>query len=169
MTEVEFWDLVTRTEATQSQESLAQSLKQKLAELSNDELKAFDKIFGQQMRRSYLWSLWGAAYIITGCDSEYAFAEFRCFLISLGKATYEAVITHPDNLAQLPAWPEKDGYAYPFVDEYDLIAGQLYEDRTGEELPFMPSGKATPVGKKFSTKPKELKQQYPELSARFPF
>lgn len=169
MTEAEFWNLVTRTQAAQSQEHLVQMLKQKLTELSNDELKDFDKIFGQQMRRSYLWSVWGAAYIITGCDSEYAFAEFRCFLISLGKVHYEAVITHPDSLAQLSAWPEKDGYAYPFVDEYDLIAGQLYEDRTGEELPFMPSGKVTPVGKKFSTKPKDLKKQYPELSARFPF
>jgi len=169
MTEVEFWALVTRTEAAQSQESLVQALKQKLTELSNEELKAFDKIFSQQMRRSYLWSVWGAAYIITGCDSEYAFAEFRCFLISLGQEHYDAVITHPDSLGRLSAWPEKDGYAYPFVDEYDLIAGQLYEDRTGQELPFMPSGKATPVGKKFSTKPKDLKQQYPELSARFPF
>lgn len=169
MTEVEFWALVTRTEAAQPQESLVQALKQKLTELSNEELKAFDKIFSQQMRRSYLWSVWGAAYIITGCDSEYAFAEFRCFLISLGQERYDVVITHPDSLARLSAWPEKDGYAYPFVDEYDLIAGQLYEDRTGQELPFMPSGKATPVGKKFSTKPKDLKQQYPELSARFPF
>ncbi|MDR6962291.1 DUF4240 domain-containing protein [Shewanella putrefaciens] len=169
MTEVEFWALVTRSEAAQPQESLVQALKQKLTELSNEELKAFDKIFSQQMRRSYLWSVWGAAYIITGCDSEYAFAEFRCFLISLGQERYDAVITHPDSLARLSAWPEKDGYAYPFVDEYDLIAGQLYEDRTGQELPFMPSGKATPVGKKFSTKPKDLKQQYPELSARFPF
>ncbi|MGL5410744.1 MAG: DUF4240 domain-containing protein, partial [Shewanella sp.] len=95
--------------------------------------------------------------------------EFRCFLISLGKERFEAVISEPDSLAQLAAWPEKDGYAYPFVDEYDLLAGQLYEDRTGEELPFMPSGKATPMGKKFSTKPKELKKQYPQLSARFPF
>ncbi|HAY95313.1 DUF4240 domain-containing protein, partial [Shewanella sp.] len=89
MTEVEFWGLVTRMEAAQSQESLTQALKQKLAELSNEELKAFDKIFGQQMRRSYLWSVWGAAYIITGCDSEYAFAEFRCFLISLGKEIFD--------------------------------------------------------------------------------
>lgn len=169
MTEVEFWSLVTRTEAAQSQESLAQALKQKLAELSNEELKAFDKIFGQQMRRSYLWSVWGAAYIITGCDSEYAFAEFRCFLISLGKEIYDDVVNQPDTLARLAAWPERDAYAYPFVDEYDLIAGQLYEDRTGDELPFMPSGKATPAGKKFSTKPKDLKLQYPELSARFPF
>lgn len=169
MTEEEFWALVTRTDAAQSQESLAKALSQKLSELTNEQLKAFDKIFGQQMRRCYLWSLWGAAYIITGCDSEYAFAEFRCFLISLGKERFEAVINEPDSLAQLAAWPEKDGYAYPFVDEYDLLAGQLYEDRTGEELPFMPSGKATPMGKKFSTKPKELKKQYPQLSARFPF
>ncbi|ASF15868.1 MULTISPECIES: DUF4240 domain-containing protein [Shewanella] len=169
MTEVEFWDLVTRSEPAQSQESLVEALKLKLSKLSDEELKVFDKLFGQQMRRSYLWSVWGAAYIITGCDSDYAFAEFRAFLISLGQASYEAVIAQPDSLAKLTAWPEKDGYAYPFIEDYDLIAGQLYEDRTGKELPFMPSGKATPVGKKFSTKPKDLRQQYPELSARFPF
>ncbi|BDQ67794.1 DUF4240 domain-containing protein [Shewanella xiamenensis] len=169
MTEVEFWDLVTRSEPAQSQESLVEALKLKLSKLSDEELKVFDKLFGQQMRRSYLWSVWGAAYIITGCDSDYAFAEFRAFLISLGQARYEAVIAQPDSLAKLTAWPEKDGYAYPFIEDYDLIAGQLYEDRTGKELPFMPSGKATPVGKKFSTKPKDLRQQYPELSARFPF
>lgn len=169
MTEVEFWGLVTRSDPAQSQESLAQALKQKLSKLSDEELKAFDKLFGQQMRRSYLWSVWGAAYIITGCDSDYAFAEFRAFLISLGQARYEAVIVEPDSLAQLTVWPEKDGYAYPFIEDYDLIAGQLYEDRTGKELPFMPSGKAIPAGKKFSTKPKDLRLQYPELSARFPF
>ncbi|MFB2776485.1 DUF4240 domain-containing protein [Shewanella xiamenensis] len=169
MTEVEFWDLVTRSEPAQSQESLVEALKLKLSKLSDEELKVFDKLFGQQMRRSYLWSVWGAAYIITGCDSDYAFAEFRAFLISLGQAGYEAVIAQPDSLAKLTAWPEKDGYAYPFIEDYDLIAGQLYEDRTGKELPFMPSGKATPVGKKFSTKPKDLRLQYPELSARFPF
>ncbi|MEE1980055.1 MULTISPECIES: DUF4240 domain-containing protein [Shewanella] len=169
MTEVEFWDLVTRSEPAQSQESLVEALKLKLSKLSDEELKVFDKLFGQQMRRSYLWSVWGAAYIITGCDSDYAFAEFRAFLISLGQASYEAVIAQPDSLAKLTAWPEKDGYAYPFIEDYDLIAGQLYEDRTGKELPFMPSGKATPVGKKFSTKPKDLRLQYPELSARFPF
>ena len=71
MTEVEFWDLVTRSEPAQSQESLVEALKLKLSKLSDEELKVFDKLFGQQMRRSYLWSVWGAAYIITGCDSDY--------------------------------------------------------------------------------------------------
>ncbi|QFU24612.1 DUF4240 domain-containing protein [Shewanella eurypsychrophilus] len=171
MTETEFWQLVTRETATQDQVSLADNLKAKLELLSDEDLLEFDKIFGQQMRKSYFWSVWGAAYIITGCDSEYAFAEFRCFLISLGQDWYEKVVASPDDVALLPEWPEKDGYPYPypFLDEYDLIAGQIFEDRTGDELPFVPSGKATPQGKKFTTKKKQLKLEYPQLSQRFPF
>ncbi|QDF77136.1 MULTISPECIES: DUF4240 domain-containing protein [Shewanella] len=169
MKEIEFWQLVTRSQPQQDQESLAADLKGKLMLLSDEELAAFDKIFSQQMRRAYLWSLWGAAYIVTGCDSEYGFAEFRCFLISLGQEWFEKVLVDPDQLAQLPAWPEKDGYAYPFVDEYDLMAGQIYEDRTGQELPFVPSGQATPQGKKFSHKKKQLKATYPQLFQLFPF
>ncbi|NRD75615.1 DUF4240 domain-containing protein [Shewanella sp. VB17] len=169
MTEAEFWQLVTRTSPEQDQIDLADNLKARLELLNNDELVEFDKFFGQQMRRCYFWSIWGAAYIITGCDSEYAFAEFRCFIISLGQEWYEKVINNPDELGTLTLWPEKDGYAYPFLDEYDLIAGQIFEDRTGGELPFVSSGMATPQGKKFSTKKKLLTLTYPQLSQRFPF
>lgn len=101
MTESQFWELVSRTSPTQNQTDLAETLKQKLEPLSNQELRDFDKIFGQQMRRSYSWTVWGAAYIITGCDSEYAFAEFRCFLISLGKDWYDKVVESPDELGNL--------------------------------------------------------------------
>ncbi|MDB2386436.1 DUF4240 domain-containing protein [Shewanella sp.] len=169
MKESQFWELVTRTSPAQDQVELAETLKQKLTPLTREQLREFDKIFGQQMRRSYSWSVWGAAYIITGCDSEYAFAEFRCFLISLGKTWYDRVIASPDELGNLSQWPEKDGYAYPFLDEYDLIAGQLYEERGDDELPYVPSGQATPAGKKFSHKKKQLKASYPLLSAAFPF
>ncbi|WP_028775024.1 DUF4240 domain-containing protein [Shewanella waksmanii] len=169
MNEAEFWQLVTRQSPEQDQQSLAEQLHDKLMALSDEQLAAFDKHFAIQMRRSYLWSLWGAAYVVTGCDSEYAFAEFRCFVISLGKTWFEQAIADPDALGQLEQWPEKDGYAYPFVDEYDLIAGQIYEDRTGKELPFVPSGQASPQGKKFNNKKKHLKAVYPQLSARFPF
>ncbi|WP_076412070.1 DUF4240 domain-containing protein [Shewanella sp. UCD-KL12] len=169
MTELDFWQLVTRVSPEQDQVSLAENLKAKLECLSDEELVEFDKIFGQQMRRSYFWTVWGAAYIITGCDSEYAFAEFRCFLISLGKDWYDRIIANPDDIALLPEWPEKDGYPYPYVDEYDLLAGQIFEDRTADELPFVPSGRATPQGKKFTTKKKQLKLAYPQLSQRFPF
>ncbi len=169
MTEIEFWQLVTRETSAQDQSSLADNLKSKLALLSDQELLEFDRIFGRQMRKSYSWSIWGAAYIITGCDSEYAFAEYRCFLISLGQEWYERLLANPDDIALLAQWPEKDGYPYPFLDEYDLIAGQIFEDRTGKELPFVPSGKLTPQGQKFTTKKKQLKIAYPQLSKKFPF
>lgn len=169
MTENQFWQLVTRTSLEQDQQSLADNLKAKLESLTNDELAAFDKMFSQKMRQCYLWSLWGAAYLVTGCDSEYEFAEFRCFLISLGQEWFEKVVNEPDTLGLLPLWPEKDGYAYPFVDEYDLIAGQIFEARTHDELPFVPSGRTTPQGKKFSNKKKYLKTAYPQLFQRFPF
>lgn len=169
MTEQEFWALVSRNSPDETQESLAERLKASLTPMDNEALKAFDKFFGQQMRKAYTWQLWGAAYVITGCDTDYGFAEFRSFVISLGQEWFERVIANPDELAKLPGWPTVDGYAYPFVEDLDLIAGQLYEDRTGEELPFVPSGSVNPAGKKFSSRPKDLKAAYPELARLFPF
>lgn len=169
MTEALYWQWVTRSEPAQDQTSLAAQLRSKLQDLGNDELAAFDKWFGQQMRLCYRWDLWGAAYVVTGCDTDYGFAEFRCFLISLGRERFEAALADPDSLAELPAWPVMDEYAYPFVEDYDLIAGQLYEERTGHELPFVPSGQAKPAGKQFSNRPKDLRRQYPRLAAQFPF
>jgi len=169
MTETHFWALVTRDKPEQSSADLTLSLRQQLESLDDEALKAFDKILGQQLRRSYSWSIWGAAYIVTGCDSDDAFTEFRCFLLSLGQQWYNKIIANPDSLGELEHWPLVDDYAYPFVEDYDLIAGQVYEDRTGLELPFLPSGHSTPEGKKFSTKPKIMRQTYPLLSTRFPF
>lgn len=169
MTIEQFWQLVSRTSADQDQQSLSEVLRSKLSSLSAEELTAFDKHFGQQMRRAYQWPLWGAAHVIAGCDSEYAFAEFRSFLISLGQQRFEAALLDADSLADIEVWPMVNGYAYPFVDEYDLIAGQIFEDRTGDELPFVPSGHHQPAGKKFNDKPKQLKLTYPKLSQRFPF
>lgn len=169
MTENEFWILVARNRPEQTQEELVRKLKLSITPLSDEDLKAFDKLYGQKMRLLYRWDIWGCAYIVGGCDSEYDFAEFRNFVISLGQEWFERVIADPDALGELDSWPLKDGNAYPYIEDYDLVAGQIYEDRTSLELPFVPSGKATPAGKKFKTKSKGLKKTYPKMSARFPF
>jgi hypothetical protein len=67
MTETQFWQLVTRTHADQSSEQIVQQLQQSLDSLDDESLKAFDKMFGQQLRRSYQWAIWGAAYIVLFC------------------------------------------------------------------------------------------------------
>ncbi|MBR9727579.1 DUF4240 domain-containing protein [Shewanella intestini] len=169
MTPSQFWALVTRTSATQSSDECVAALKMKLSNLDDDELAAFDKWFGQQLRKSYTWDVWGAAYVVTGCDSEHGFTEFQCFLLSLGEQVYHEVINDPDSLAKLDAWPLVDNYAYPFIEDYDLIAGQIFEDRNGHELPFVPAGTHAPAGKKFNQKPKFLRKSYPLLSQAFPF
>ena len=136
MTEQQFWQLVTRASLSQSDTEITAQLQARLAPLSDQQLAAFDKHFAIQMRRSYRWSLWGAAYVMTGLDTE-----------------FPLIVQYP----------------YPFLQEYDLMAGQLYENRTGHELPFVSSGQSSPTGKKFDDRPKSLNKTYPQLGARFPF
>ncbi|ATC95004.1 DUF4240 domain-containing protein [Pseudoalteromonas tunicata] len=167
MTEQQFWQLVTANDFFADPEIIADELKSKLTTLDNDQLAAFDKLFSQKMRLSYEWSLWGAAYVIAGCNSEYGFSEFRCWLISRGQTVFETCLAQADNLADFDVVPVKDDLPYPFLDEYDLIAGMIYESRTEDELPFVPSGLSQPRGKRFKDKSKELKKVYPKLYQRF--
>ncbi|MDP2561950.1 DUF4240 domain-containing protein [Psychrobium sp. 1_MG-2023] len=166
MTELQFWQLVSTTDPLADSDHLANSLTEKLTPLGNEELAAFDKIFNQKMRQAYTWDLWGAAFVIAGCNSEFAFAEFRCWLISRGQTIFEQALANPDSLAKLEIH-QKDEYANPYLDEYDLIAGQLYENRTEQELPFVPSGQTQPQGKRFKDKARLVKKTYPELFAKY--
>lgn len=68
----------------------------------------------KKMRLSYEWSLWGAAYVIAGCNSEYGFSEFRCWLISRGQTVFETCLAQADNLADFDVVPVKDDLPYPF-------------------------------------------------------
>lgn len=167
MTELEFWQLVTAQDALASSDEIAGQLKAKLTPLSDQTLAAFDKHFNLKMRETYTWNLWGAAYLIAGCNSEFAFSEFRCWLISRGREVFDQTIACPDDLADFDGLSLKDGKAYPYLDEYDLIAGQIYEDRVGQELPFVPSGQDQPRGKRFKDRPKFLKASYPKLFRQY--
>lgn len=167
MTDLQFWQLVTAQDMFASSDELAEQLKARLMPLDDQTLAAFDKCFNLKMRETYRWNLWGAAYLIAGCNSEFGFSEFRCWLISRGQEVFESTIANPDNLAGCEVMSLKDGKAYPYLDEYDLIAGQTYEDRVGEELPFMPSGQDQPKGKRFKDRPKFLKAAYPKLFKQY--
>jgi len=167
MTESQFWQLVTANDFSSDSDTLANELTVQLTSLDDHELAAFDKHFNLRMRDSYTWDLWGAAFIIAGCNSEFAFAEFRCWLISRGEAVFNSALTNPDSLIDVDVALDKDGLANPYLDEYDLIAGQIFEERHDGELPFVPSGQSQPNGKRFKDKKKFLKQSYPKLFERY--
>jgi len=167
MTESEFWQYATANDLASDSDTLANELTAQLTPLDDHALATFDKHFNLRMRDSYTWELWGAAFIIAGCNSEFAFAEFRCWLISRGEAIFNQALKDPDSLSTLDVVLDKDGHANPYLDEYDLIAGQIFEDRNEGELPFMPSGQTQPQGKRFKDKPKFLKLRYPQLFSRY--
>ena len=167
MTESDFWQIVQANNPLADSETIATELKKKLSPLSDQELADFDKYFNQRMRLSFTWPLWGAAFVIAGCDSEYAFAEFRCWLISRGKMIFDQTLKNPDDLADFEVIPLVDNNPAPYLDDYDLIAGLIYEERTGKELAFIPSGQSEPKGKRFKDKAKLLQAQYPKLFAKY--
>ncbi|MBV7317539.1 DUF4240 domain-containing protein [Shewanella sp. NIFS-20-20] len=61
MTENDFWQLVSRSQAAQDEQSLVAALTQALSALDNQQLAEFDRHFSTQMRRAYTWPIWGAA------------------------------------------------------------------------------------------------------------
>jgi hypothetical protein len=102
MSDDRFWAIIDRTIrfAAQNERQL-DALRSELAALSAGEVAAFDAVFEAQMNRAYAWSLWGAAYVAEGGCSDDGFVYFRVWLISRGRAVYEAVLSDPDHLADL--------------------------------------------------------------------
>ena len=89
LTEQEFWDLVTTPDLGLDPQSVSDSLKEKLSHLTDEQLIAFDKFFGLNMRKCFTWDLFGAAFVMAGCNDEYGFSEFRCWLISRGERAFK--------------------------------------------------------------------------------
>lgn len=166
MTDAEFWQLVTLEEISNSDQA-KETLTARLTPLTNEQLAAFDKHFTLKLRAAYQWSLWGAAFVMAGCNNEGDFHEFSAWLIACGKETFDAALKQPDSLANCTKVPLKDGLPSPYLDEYDLVAGFVYEARNQDELPFFPPNQTNPAGKRFKDKNKYLKQDYPQLYQKY--
>jgi hypothetical protein len=69
----------------------------------------FDRWFGDRTDALYTYDHWGAAYLINGGASDDGFYYWRCWLVGMGKAVYEAALKDPDSLAGLVD-PDRDDY-----------------------------------------------------------
>ena len=70
-----------------------------LAELSTAEILAYQHLHHQLMAESYHWDLWGAAYLLNFGSSDDGFDYFRGWLLTQGRAIWEAALQDPDGLA----------------------------------------------------------------------
>jgi hypothetical protein len=113
MDEAQFWAIIEaggKKAGTDPERQLAAVWK-RLVKLAPEEIRAFHQLFNRKLADAYTWDLWGAAYLINGGCSDDGFYYFRAWLISRGRAVYEAAVANPDSLAGRTD-PDRDDYEF---------------------------------------------------------
>jgi len=164
--ETRFWSLIDRTVSDNPGHQFA-TLHDALAALSPRQIEEFQAVLDAQMKRSYRWDLWGAAYVAMGGASDDGFEYFRLWLISRGHAAFARVLTHPDALAEIaPDNPD----AMEFED-LGRVASDTWSAKTGKAADEMPrpgiDEYGEPAGEPWPEDPTTLVRLYPKLSSRF--
>ncbi|NEX91872.1 DUF4240 domain-containing protein [Caulobacter sp. 17J65-9] len=169
MSEARFWALIEATAEARAEgsEAQAEALREALAELSPEELLAFDAVMAAEMTRAYRWDLWGAAYVAHGGASDDVFTYFRLWLIGQGQAAFEKVLADPDALVGVVP---SDAEALDF-ESLMYVAGDAWCEKTGREAEEWPGvGMDTtdePAGAPFEEDEAVLAERYPQLWKRF--
>jgi hypothetical protein len=170
MSDERFWGLIEATKAYENDPGRQiAALRSSLAQLSVEDIEGFEATFNAQLKRSYSWDLWGAAYVIHGGASDDSFEYFRCWLISKGRAVFEKVLIDPDSLADLLA-PKVEGPLE--LEEFAYVARNVWSEKAGRPGRDMPNAANmmyhhAPSGTEFEENPTYLARRYPKLWQRF--
>jgi hypothetical protein len=166
MDETAFWQLISETRNAADNDTGRQSqlLEQRLRQLAPEQIAGFEQIRDGFDKQAYTWDLWGAAYVIEDGCSDDCFRDFRAYLISLGRETYEAALSDPDSLAGVVEDAEKGDW-----ENADNVAAEAYEDATDEDVPGGDSDlSGKPSGEEWDDDNQEaLVDAYPSLAERF--
>ncbi len=164
----QFWQLIEDAHAKSGGECEAQAvaLKSSLSLIPVEELIAFERIFNECRQAAYRWDLWGAAYLINGGGSDDGFEYFRRWLIGQGQTIFEAALADPDGLADLTKTDIEWGDAWLECEELGYVAGEVYEEKAGREMPSDGAGfiPGEPAGMKWEED--DLDALYPKIAAR---
>jgi hypothetical protein len=160
-----FWNLIERTRKKSGGEQDRQmdALREELEALAPVEIVDFQTHFDTLRAESYDWDLWGAAFSIRGGCSDDGFIDFRSWLISQGRAVFEAAVADVQSLAEV-ANPDEDDCTF---EEFAYVAADVYEGKTGrDEIP----SKAEPESDDPSGEPweeEELPKRFPKLWSKY--
>jgi hypothetical protein len=168
----EFWQIIEESrrgidpdQNTGNQERQCRNLTALLAALPLDEVVRFRDHFQHRMIQAYDYTLWAAAFLITQGCSDDGFMDFRSWLISMGREVYEKALANPDSLAQVVSRPDVESF---FFEELPSIPDQVYEQRTGHEMPDVSEHRPDePTGARPRRDAEETQRLFPELFALF--
>jgi hypothetical protein len=169
MDRIHFWNIIdaSRRVAKGDLDAQAEALRERLQDLSPEEVVKFQQTFNEYWVRAYHWDLWGAAYIIGGGCSDDGFMDFRAWLISKGEKGYENALKDAETLAKAVKEEDEDCR----FEGFQYVASQVWEKKTGKGMDQFPRKKLrhprNPGGKQWSEDGDELKRRFPKLSKKF--
>lgn len=157
-----FWKLIDAGRAASDDaDGLAAWLIDTLAEMPQQKIESFNRVFRERFVAAYSWDLWGVAYLANGGCSDDGFDYFRGWLIAQGRERFEAALADADAIAE---------FADPELTECEdmlYVAARAYKQRTGESsLPE--SGIRSPdepAGQPWDED--DLERRFPRTARRF--
>jgi hypothetical protein len=167
-----FWQLVESSRrglnpnnAEGNMERQRGALRALLLKLPPEEVLAFRNHLFELMNVAFRWELWGAAYLIAGGCSDDGFADFRGWLISMGRRVFEDALVDAESLLG-PA--DVPGVEEVFFEELPAVPARVYEELTRRELPaYDGHHPPTPAGEPWSEEGGDLERRFPRLWARY--
>ncbi|MBB2486191.1 DUF4240 domain-containing protein [Mitsuaria sp. WAJ17] len=162
MSEDQFWALIdaARREAGDNLDERVSALGRQLHALSLEGIQAFQNQYDRCIHQAYRWDLWGAAYLMNGGCSDDGFLYFCHWLISEGRARFQATLADPDSLAEIPRrdYFDLELFAYEAPKAFEAKGGGELERDYNIEL-------ATPEGEEWDED--ELPKLFPRLAAKY--
>lgn len=168
-----FWSLIDKSiVAPVDQDAQLHAFYEALDQLDVETIEGFERAFQNELKRSFTWDLWGAAYVIHGGASDDGFEYFQRWLIAQGRDVFEAAVKNPDDLAGII--PEGTSEPCEF-EEFGYVAMDVWSKKTGidavsdpaSRFPYTGAASGEPSGTPLKETEAHLSKRYPKLWQRF--
>lgn len=161
-----FWQIVeeARQRGQGDPDAMAEVLTQRFADAHDDTIRAFQRHLVAASRRLYTWRHGAAADLTCGPVGDDEFTDWRSWVITLGRATFERVAENPDNLADVK---DLSGGCALAAELFGSAVSDIYSERHGdqdEDFPILEPG-VPPRGDRL-TGHREIRAALPRLVAR---
>ena len=155
-----FWLTIRKSFSRGSNEDGLLDLQSRLSAMRPERVTQFQRALETVLERGLTWQLNGAACLVGHGNSDNGFLDFRAWLVTRGRETFERVLSDPDQLSEIPfdVTPTEEWY----LEELLFVTGDLLPH--GEISSYR---QADYKGEHFKTTRAELKKRYPALWARF--
>jgi hypothetical protein len=163
MDEQGFWQIIDSSFSPDLEQQIV-SLGLYLDALRPAALRKFARLWAGFDKQLYCWQIWEAADIMIGDTSDDVFTDFRAWLITRGRAVFEAVLAdHDAGLAGFGHIGMDDvATGEGFIETVESAFESITDRPLDDVLPNKPRGSKTTGNRE------ERRAEYPNLAALYP-